>query len=239
MASQNQVVSQNYEEHHLVRLEGAPAVFDELLRLQGARKLQGLQLLNYYKEVPIWAPADNPRIAENFLFCRTNEAQSKIIEFTKHSILKSENLQNHVYASADYNSETKEVVLSDFSYVDLLSRRREAIRVRMHIPLTVLIESGTRSFKGRLIDLSLDGCAIDVPTHELDDMKAYSYLNINMPLKNGREEVKVRVMANFLKARPHFKLSRCIYIFQHDKNSENLIGKQIALRQGEILRELQ
>ncbi|OGT97414.1 MAG: hypothetical protein A2079_01720 [Geobacteraceae bacterium GWC2_48_7] len=239
MASQNQMISQNYEQHHHVRLDGDTTVMDELVRLQETKQLHGLQLLNYYKEVPITGTASDFRIFENTLFCRTNEAQARIIEFSKNTILKSENLQNHVYASAEYDPETREVALTDFSYVELLSRKREAIRVRMHIPLTVLIESGARNFKGRLIDLSLDGCAIDVATHELEDTKAYSYLNINMPLKTGLEQIKVRVMASFLKASQHFRLSRCIYLFEHDMYSENQIGKQIALRQGEILRELQ
>lgn len=238
MISQNQMTAKKNELFNHVPLDGDTTVMDELFRLQETKKLQGLQLLNYYKEVPISATVSNLRISEGTLFCRTNETQARIIEFTKHSILKSENLQHHIYAAADYNSDTREVALSDFSYVDVLSKNREAIRVRMHIPLTVLIESGPRNFRGRLIDLSLDGCAIDVATHELEDSKAYSYLNIEMPLKTGREQIKVRVMASFLKAnQQQVRLSRCIFLFKHDK-SEDQICKLIALRQGEIIREL-
>jgi|GEM_PF-746916 len=214
-------------------------VWDELMRLKEGKQLQELQLLNYYKEVPILTTGKNVRFSENCLFCSTSEAQARIIEFTEHTVIKSKHLLHHIHASAHYNADTREVRLSDFSYVDVLPECRQSIRVRMHLPSVVLIETGPKQFKGRLIDLSLDGCAIDIGSSELEDSKVYAYLNIEAPLKENQERIKGRVMARFLKAEQrNSKLSRCVFLFLHDKASENIIAKLIALRQGEIMREL-
>jgi len=213
-------------------------VLDELRRLQEAKQLTELKLLNYYKEVPISSVARSFRFVGDALVCRTNETQARAIEFTKHAIVKSKDLTHHIYASAHYSADTREVTLSDFSYVDVLPEHRESVRVRMHIPIAVLIESGLDQFKGRLIDLSLDGCAVDVAQCELQGSKVCVYLNIETHLKERRHTVRVRVMARFLKAEHHHKVSRCVFLFMHDKGSEDLIGKIIALRQGEIIREL-
>jgi hypothetical protein len=233
------MASLNEENSRPAPPDAGDTILDELLRLQETGQLNEIQLLNYYKEVPVSATAKHIRFLENTLFCRTSEAQARAIEFTLHTIVKSKDLQHHIHASAHYNTDTREVALSGFSYVEDPSERRESIRVRMHIPISVLIESGRKQFKGRLIDLSLDGCAIDIANRELQDSKVCSYLNIDTSLKTNQEIIKVRVMGKLLKADEHNKLSRCIYIFMHDKGSEGPIGKLIALRQGEIIRELQ
>lgn len=232
------MISLNQEPFRPVQPDAGGTIPSELLRLQEAKQLDDLQLLNYYKEVPLSAIAKDLRFCDNVLFCRTSETQARVIEFTNHTIIKSRQLQQPISASAQYNTDTREVALFGFSYVDVPSERRESIRVRMHIPISVLIESGTRQFKGRLIDLSLDGCAIDIANHELQDIKACSYLTIDTSLKTNQEKINVRVMGRLLKADLHNRLSRCIYLFMHDKGSEGPIGKLIALRQGEIIREL-
>jgi hypothetical protein len=130
------------------------------------------------------------------------------------------------------------VALSDLSYVEVLSDNRSTIRVRMHVPLKVLIEAGTNKINGRMLDLSLKGCAVDIVDGELFKNLSYAHLNIDLPAKAGKETLKLRVGAKLTKVFQQNRLCSCIFLFDHGKGTEEQIGKVIAQRQIEIIREL-
>lgn len=225
------------EQLHFIADSGVE-IIDELLRLHRAKSLQSVRLLNYYKEVPISGTANSIRFEDNRIFCRTNETQARAISLSSNTIANFTSLPHDIHAAARYDDETMEVVLSDFSVVNVLASQRESIRVRMHIPHSVVIEVGPHRIKGRIQDLSLVGCAIVITNGErLGD---FSYMNIQLdvPLKAGKEPVSVRVAAKLTKVFRDNALSTCIFLFDHDKSSEDQIGKIVAMRQMEIIREL-
>lgn len=216
-------------------------VLASLHRLQETEQAAELHLLNYYKEVPVSSPAVSLRLSGCTLFCRTGASQARVIQFCGHTVLTSRHLQRNLYAAAHYDPDRKEVALSDFSFVEVLPEQRESVRVRMHIPRTVFIESGRQRLMGRLVDLSLGGCAVDVADRDLAGCNTpYVHLTIEMPLKEGQEAMTARVMARFLKVEQHDNLAvtRCIFAFSHERGSDGPIARFIALRQGEIIREL-
>lgn len=217
---------------------GSSAVTDDLLALGRLQPLPVIQFLNYYKEVPVFAAATVLEVADNELICRTNEAQTRVIEFSGYTILKGAPFRHHVHARAHVDPDAGTVVLSDFNYVEVYPDRRTSVRVRMQVPPVVGIEAGATSFNGRLLDLSLDGCAVNIADREPLGNFSFFYLTIDMPLRPHQEAVKPRVMAKLAKVNEHNKLFRCIFLFEHDKSSENQIGMLIARRQTEIIREL-
>jgi len=100
------------------------------------------------------------------------------------------------------------------------------------------VEAGTATFTVKLKDLSLGGCAVEVPDKALLGAFTFFYLNFTFDLKNRHEPQKLRIMARLLRFESDDKPCRCILLFEHDRRSEDLIGMYIAQRQTEIIKEL-
>lgn len=222
----------------LMEQPGDDTIEDDLLKLARLKPRHEVQLLNYYKEVPVSATASILRVAEGTLVCRTSEAQSRVIGFSEYTIVKGAPFRHHAYANARRDPDSGEVVLSGLSYVDVHSIRRASIRVRMQVPPVICIEAGGAKISGRLLDLSLDGCAVNIADQTLLEKFSFFYLTIDMRLKTQASPIQPRIMAKLVKVYPHNKLFRCVFLFQHDKSSEDRIGMIIARRQAEIIREL-
>lgn len=232
----NEPVFIQVDPSHLVADSGNE-IIEKLLSLHTAKPFRSAQLLNYYKEVPISGAAHDIRFEDDSIFCRTNDIQTRVIALTRETILNFTSLPHYIHATADYSHESREVALSGFSLVDVLSHRRESIRVRMHIPHSVVIESGHARLKGRLHDISLDGCAINIAdSGQLD--KQYVQIQIDVPLKPGLAPVQVKVAAKLIRTVKENNICSCVFVFEHNKSSEDQIGKIVAMRQMDIIREL-
>ena len=227
--------------------------YDEQLRLIGQGKpdeilnglvqisqqsITGLQFFSFYKEVPVSSPGQVLYLFGDTLICPANPAQTNAIKQRRYVIIRADRLEHDVYANASYNSETDELTLSEFTYVEVMPDRRNSIRVRVAGLFLVVVEAGMEQFKAKLKDLSLGGCAIEISDRGL--LGTFTYFNINMEfeLKNRTEPARIRVMSRLLRFENEGSPARCIFLFEHDKRSEDVIGMYIAQRQAEIIREL-
>jgi hypothetical protein len=227
-----------YEDQLRLLDRGEPGEILEILLKFFQLSSEDLQFFNYYKEVPISSAAELLYVFGDTLICRTNPTQTRALKASHHTIIRSPRLSHDIYASTDYCAETDEITLSDFSFVDVLPDRRNTLRVKIGGLFQVPMEAGTTSFTGKLKDLSLGGCAIEVPDKALLGTFTYFYLNFTFDLKNRPEPQKLRIMARLLRFESESKPCRCIMLFEHDRRSEDLIGMYIAQRQAEIIREL-
>lgn len=223
---------------HLLTTADAAEILETLVALTQRPRPARFQLFNYYKEVPVAAGAEILYLFGDSLCCRTTETQARAIELNRHTIIKCADLPHDVYADASYNQETQEVALSGFSYVEVLPERRNSIRVKIGGLLFVEVEAGPDRFRAKLKDLSLGGCALEVPDKALLGSFTYFYLNFTLSLANRPAAVTLRVMSRLLRFESEGNPCRCIFLFELDRGSEDLIGMFIAQRQGEILREL-
>lgn len=210
----------------------------ELLLSFSQKPSHDLKFFNYYKEVPITSAAELLYVFGDTLACRSNQTQSRAIKLSKFTIIRSTKLKHDVYATAAYNDETDEITLSAFSYVEVLPDRRNTLRVKIGGLFLVTIEAGTNSFVAKLKDLSLGGCAIEIPDKGLLANFTYFHLNFSFPLQGRQDPYKLRIMARLLRFESDNAPCRCIFLFEHDLRSEDLIGRYIAQRQAEIIREL-
>lgn len=211
---------------------------DDLFKLSGLVALPEVQFLNYYKEVPVSAVARILRVGENRLVCRTSEVQTRAIEFNGYTIIEGAPFSHHVYANAQCDTDTGEIALSDFNYADVHSNRRTSVRVRMQVPPVIGVEAGATKFYGRMMDLSLAACAVTIADRKLLERFSFFYLSIPMPSLTNQAPAMTRIMAKLAQVHQHNRLFRCIFLFEHDKSSEDRIGMLIARRQAEIIREL-
>lgn len=230
---------QQYENQlHLLTTADSDEILTLLVDLSQRPKPPRFQLHNYYKEVPVAANAEILHLLDDSLCCRTNETQARAIELSRHTILKCPELPHDIYAQARYNPENGEVALSGFTYVEVLPERRNSIRVKIGGLLFVEVEAGPDRFRAKLKDLSLGGCALEVPDKALLGSFTYFYLNFTLSLANRPAPVTLRVLSRLLRFESEGNPCRCIFLFELDRGSEDLIGMFIAQRQGEIIREL-
>ena len=227
-----------YEDQLRLLERGAPGEILELLLKISQQKSHDLQLFNYYKEVPVASAAEFLYVFGDTLTCRSNPTQTRAIKTSRYTVIRSSQLSNNVYATAEYAADTDEITLSDFTYVDVLPDRRNTLRVKIGGLFQVPVEAGTTTFTAKLKDLSLGGCALEVPDKELLGSFTYFYLNLSFSLNNNPEPHKLRIMSRLLRFESIEKPCRCILLFEHDRRSEDLIGRYIAQRQAEIIREL-
>lgn len=213
-------------------------IIEELHRLHRTKPISNAQLLNYYKEVPISGAATSIRFDEDKIFCRTNETQSRAISLCKDTFVSFTGLPHDIHAKAHFCTESMEVTLSDLTLVKVAAIKRSSIRVRMHIPHSVIVEAGPHKLNGRLFDISLAGCAINISDHTPLGTFTHMQIQLTVPLKTGAPPVTVRVAAILSKTFQENKLYTCIFMFDHNKSSEDQIGKIVAMRQMEIIREL-
>lgn len=227
-----------YEEQLHLLDRGAPGEILELLLQASKQGAYQLQFFNYYKEVPIASAAELLYVFGDTLVCRSNPTQTRAIKSSHYTVIRSPRLAHDIYAAAEHSSDTDEIVLSDFAYVDVLPDRRNTLRVKIGGLFLIPVEAGTSNFTAKLKDLSLGGCAIEIPDKALLGTFSYFYLTFAFELKNRTGPQKVRIMSRLLRFESEGKPCRCILLFEHDRRSEDLVGMYIAQRQAEIIREL-
>lgn len=229
------------EQEHQIRIlsadEAPEKVLDELSRLADPESSNDIRLLNFYKEVPICNEAKIRCFFDDTIVCQTGPAQARAIDLCRYSVLRSPHLSHDVYSTATYDQSRNEVVLSEFSYADVLTDNRSSLRVRLNIPVSVIIEAGPKQLIGRLRDISLCGCATEVVDRAVFAGYAVAFLNMELPLKR-QKPLKLRVAGRLIRIEGTVKPFRCIFHFEHDRKSEDAISRFIAGRQSEIIQEL-
>ncbi len=227
-----------HEDYLRLTGRGEPGEIVNLLLQLSQQPRPDVQFFNYYKEVPVAAPAEFLYVFDDTLACRTSDLQSRAIVNSRYTVLRSPQLPQDIYATAIFNEGANEVVLSEFAYVEVLPDRRTTLRVKIGGLFMVTVEAGPNSFSAKLKDLSLGGCALEIPDKTLLGKFAYFYINISFDLKSRPQPLKLRIMARFLRFEGEEPPLRGIFLFEQDKRGEDLIGMYIAQRQAEIIKEL-
>jgi len=113
-----------------------------------------------------------------------------------------------------------------------------SVRVKMDSLFPLIVEAGSTQFSGKLRELSLNGCAVDIPDQQLMGSYKFFYLNMDMPFKTFKGTHKTRIMVKFVRGEQGARSYRCIFTFEHDNTTEDQIGRLLTQRQTEIIREL-
>lgn len=235
-----EVLMEKMQNEEMLRLldRGEPGEILDLLLKFSQQSSYNLSFFNYYKEVPISSSAELLYLFGDSLICRSNPTQTSAIKLCHYTIIRSADLKQDIYATAEYCDETDEITLSDFSFVEVLPDRRTSLRVKIGGLFQVVVEAGPERFTAKLTDLSLGGCALDVPEKTLMGTYSYFYLNLIFQLKSRPEPQQIRILSRLLRFENESKPCRCIMLFEHDTRTEDVVGMYIAQRQAEIIREL-
>lgn len=213
-------------------------IVEILLGIVGAEKPTEVRFLNFYKEVAIVSTATITYAFGDTLSCRTSDAQSRAIAISNNTIVRSSALRHDVFAKATYQPDTKEVFISDLFYVEVYPEQRTSVRVKLDSLFPIVVEAGPMQFGGKLRELSLHGCAVDIPDPQLMGNFKFFYLNMDMPFMTFKGTNKARIMVKFIRGEQNNRSYRCIFTFEHDNTTEDQIGRLLTQRQAEIIREL-
>jgi len=162
---------------------GEPGEILNLLVQLSQKTKHDIKFFNYYKEVPVSAPVEFLYVFGETLACRSSDPQKQAIKNCRYTLIRSPKLPQDVYATATLNEATNEIILSDFAYVELLPERRTTLRVKIGGLFRVTVEAGSDSFIAKLKDISIGGCALEIPKRTLLGKFTYFYINFVFDLK--------------------------------------------------------
>jgi hypothetical protein len=213
-------------------------IVEELRDIINAVSASEIIVLNFYKEIALTSPLQITHVSDESLTCTASDAQFRAITINKYTLIRSSALKHDVFAAAHPRLDSKEIVLSDLTYIELYTDRRSSVRVKMDCDVTIVIEAGRNKFSGTLKELSLNGCSVEIADRQLLENYKYFYLNIELPFKTSKPSNSTRLMSKLIRCESLEPGYGCIFVFEHDNITEDQIGRVLALRQTEIIREL-
>jgi PilZ domain len=208
-------------------------VFDEMA---AGRLKCDLKPLNYCDEVPVSYGATVTTVEKDSVELAVHEHQALVIKQDKSTLIKSRHFHNelgvHCYA-AYVNVPKKTVILHNFAYAQIRAERREAVRVKVHEPLSVKFAYENVTIEGTMVDISGNGISFHsdlVPATEIDQMGLLYFALSGTPLA---------VTGSFVKSAPQGSDGHtCIFQMKPDRVSDTVIGRFIYQRQVEIVQQL-
>lgn len=197
-----------------------------------------VKLINYYKGMPLSLGAQIQAVDNESLDLLVNPRQAVAISDDNYTFIRSNLFDHDIVARAqDVDINQKTVTLTKFCFVELCAERRNHLRLRIHPPIDAIYMSPSGTVRGELIELSTAGTIMVVDyTVEIDTWEE-GKLIFNLPDANNQIN-NIKIPAKFLTILDDARLSRFIFCFTPDKNTENLIAKYLFNRQIEIMRML-
>ncbi len=155
--------------------------FDILTKLEYLAKKkikEDFTSINYYKSLPVKYSAKliDVESSKKTVMFEVNPIQAVAINNDQYSFLKSGIFQNTVLGLLQYiNIKKRIVVLTDFVFVQLLSEKREAVRVVLDKKIPTYLIINKEQYKAFIIDISTAGlsilCEDQIPTDTITEME--------------------------------------------------------------------
>lgn len=199
-----------------------------------------VQLINYYKGMPLSFNATVAGVGRDELELRVNPRQAVAISDDNYTFIRSKIFKHDIVVKArQVNIKEKAVALYHPCYVEIGAERRNHIRLRVHPPIDAQYLTPEGKVRGELIELSTAG-TIMVVDHTVDiDTWGDGKLSFQLPdADNINTSCDIKVPARFITALEDGSLPRFIFGFTSDKTSERHIAKFLFNRQIEIMRML-
>lgn len=202
--------------------------FVEKLYNQGEREIE---LLTYYKEVPVVCRSEILAIEEDKLRVRT--CNINIFGTGEEIYLKHKRLPQTVAIKIlDVDIPREEALLELLTFVELPQERRKYVRVIPKEPIPVEIIKEGKRIMGRMADISIGG--VGVYLNEKNDLKEGDVVGVKFNLPKGEVETKGQIRYVI----PYGEGFRAGIQYELDLKEEEIVSDYVMERQFEILREL-
>ena len=193
-------------------------------------------LLNIYKELPICNNATIFDIKGKNIEFQATPLQIAAIANGTETIIQAPFFNMSVMGQMVYLDLPHQLVsLGKFSYAEVLIDKRNTVRVKLRIPLNVMLHADGKTIPGVVRDISLGGCSLTTLLGA--DLEAAEDLSLHIKILNEGKVVEIDVPAKVVRVGPG-PPHDCAMMFQHTSESERILSVFIYQRQLEIIREL-
>lgn len=138
-------------------------IFKAIIGNQTAKEPSKMSLINYFKGLPIISSATILGVEHGNLDLDVNPLQAVAISIDRYTLIRSKLFPFPLAARVLYvNIKKHMVTLNKLCYIELLAEKRAAVRVELDSPLKVSMMFDDQVVDGMLIDISLQGMALEV-----------------------------------------------------------------------------
>jgi hypothetical protein len=206
------------------------AVFEDIK----SKKLSNdLQLLNYYKEVPINFGTEITLVEPGLAELTVHQLQAIAMKHQNMTLLRSKHFKHDVLAKVlKVGVEKNFAVLTHFAYAQILSDRRKHVRVKLSHSLEASFHAASKSVKGIVNDISLGGVAIRAL--ETCDIQDNQDGRLDMFLNGAKVELPGKILRVHTKEPP----IKIVVQMEAEGKNERAISQFVFQTQKEIIREL-
>ncbi|RLJ70079.1 PilZ domain-containing protein [Hydrogenivirga caldilitoris] len=213
------------------KVEGERGLIIEFFENQFNRKNRSIELITFYKEVPVVCRSRILDMEEGLLTVKLCDL--KVFNIDEEVYIKHPNLPKTVAAvirDIDNRNEVMEVELIGF--VDLPQERRGYVRVTPREPMKVRLRKGSWETLGIVGDISVGGVGVYLK----DKGELVSGDTIDLYLKLPKGDIETRATVRHIEEREG--VFRVGISYELDLKKEDIISDYIMERQFEILKEL-
>lgn len=216
-------------------------ILETFERIKKGELKNDIYLLNYYKGVPVSYEAsiiDVDREKETVFF-HVHKNQLVVMGMDKRTLIRSSHFRHDMVADVNYvRQRKKEVALMNFIYVDILSDKRNFVRVEVDETVELKVFFDNRAVTGRCIDLSLKSIAAIIDDGGELLAAAPDLVRICADLVTENFSQRVEVDARIFKVGEEDGRWKAIFELYPDKKTEPLISQYLVQKQIELVREL-
>lgn len=214
---------------------------DILETFKGLFKLgeTGIQLLSYYKGVPLCFPATVLAVRRDSLYLSVQPQQAVAFERDCNTFIRCKAFRHDMHAHVDYvNVLKREAIVNNFFYVDILAEQRNALRLVLDPPAATSFYIQGVKVSGGLQDISMDSAAVYVPHLPEHEKSFETQLEFRLPNNIQNSYVMTSVPAQHVTTKEFDSGHVCIFSITQGKSSDHQVSKFIFRRQVEIIHEL-
>lgn len=217
-------------------------ILDVFERIKKGELKNDTYLLNYYKGVPVSYEASIVDIdrGKETVFFNVHRNQLVVMGMEKRTLIRSSHFRRDLVADINYvRHKKREVALMNFIYVDILSGKRNFVRVEVDETVEMKVSFDNRVAIGRCIDLSLKSIAAFIDGGGDLLTAAPDLVRISANLTAGSfVPQQVEVDAKVYKISEENGRWKVIFELFPNKKTELLISQYLVQKQIELVREL-
>lgn len=198
-----------------------------------------LDLTNYYKGLPLIYSAKVLGVERGNLDLDINPQQAVAIAEDHYTLIHCKLFKFPILAHVQYVNIKKHVAsLTKLCFVEVMAEKRAAVRLDLDPSVPAEIISPAQNISGKLVDISVQGVAINVDSYvevgEPDELSIKFILPDPVLQKDAVIHVPAKLVAIDDKASPYCYKFRIM----PEKHQEQLISRYSFQRQVEIIRGL-
>jgi hypothetical protein len=196
-------------------------------------------IINYYKGLPIIYPATVVAVERGSVDLDINPQQAVAIASDHYTLVRSKLFPFVVAAHIQYvNIRKHAVTLNKLYYVEVLAEKRAAVRLNLEPPVKSSFKYEDQIFSGELLDISVQGLAIEVDSLLPLENGTEVSMKFMLPDPVLQKHTLIMLQATLVSVDGDKSPYRCKFRIAPEKHQEQLISRYSFQRQVEIIRSL-